>query len=124
MKLLFYLFLGGGLGTLFRYGIGKLIQPSSGLFPWHTLVANFMGCLFIGLFIGWLSKGDGMRNDIYLLATVGFCGGLTTFSTFSLESLQLLKSGHFLLFASYLTASLLGGLLFVVLGHFIVKGTL
>ena len=124
MKILFYLFFGGGLGTLFRFGIGKLIQSSSSLFPWHTIVANFIGCLLIGLFFGWLSKEDGLKNEIYFLASVGFCGGLTTFSTFSLESLQLLKSGHFLLFASYILASILGGILFIVLGHYIIKGTL
>lgn len=121
MKTWLFIFLGGGLGSLFRYLISKLIPFTKTGFPWPTLIANFIGCLLIGLLLGWALKTQSMRSDFYLFAAVGFCGGLTTFSTFSLENMAFLRSGDYLSFMLYTLLSLVGGLFFVVSGNLIFK---
>src|SRR6056300_49085 len=121
MKSLLYVFLGGGLGSLFRFLISKFISSSKNGFPWSTLLANYVGCLLIGVLLGWAIKNNTTRSDLYLLLVIGFCGGLTTFSTFSLEGLSFLKSGDYTIFISYSLASVLGGIAFVGLGHYLYR---
>jgi CrcB protein len=121
MKSLLYVFLGGGLGSLFRFLISKFISSSKNGFPWSTLLANYVGCLLIGVLLGWAIKNNTTRSDLYLLLVIGFCGGLTTFSTFSLEGLSFLKSGDYTSFISYSIASVLGGIAFVGLGHYLYR---
>jgi CrcB protein len=121
MRTFLFIFLGGGLGSLVRFIISKIISQPRGSFPWGTLFANYLGCLLIGLLLGWALKNDSLRSELYLLATVGFCGGLTTFSTFSMESLHFLKTGNYLIFLAYTLSSLIGGLCWVALGHYWIK---
>lgn len=121
MKSLLYVFLGGGLGSLFRFLLSKFLTTSKSGFPWSTLLTNFLGCLMIGILLGWAVKNNNLRSDLYLLLAVGFCGGLTTFSTFSLEGLSFLKSGDYLIFIIYTLASILGGVAFVGLGHYLFR---
>ena len=117
MKALLFVFLGGGLGSISRFLISKYIQVPKEGFPWATLLANFIGCFLIGLLLGLVIKNENLRSDFYLFAAVGFCGGLTTFSTFSMENILFLRSGDYLTFISYTLLSLIGGLVFVALGH-------
>ena len=121
MKSLVYVFLGGGLGSLFRFLLSKFITTSKNGFPWSTLFANFIGCLLIGILFGWAIKNNNLRSDLYLLLAVGFCGGLTTFSTLSLEGLSFLKAGDYTSFISYVVASVVGGIVFVALGHYLFR---
>ncbi|MDC0386843.1 fluoride efflux transporter CrcB [Flavobacteriaceae bacterium] len=121
MKNILLVFLGGGIGSIVRFLIGKFIQVPRNSFPWSTMLANFVGCFLIGLLIGWALKNGTERSDIYLFAAVGFCGGLTTFSTFSMENLFFLRTGDFGSFIGYTLLSILGGLLFVGLGHLLIK---
>ncbi|MBO4754735.1 MAG: fluoride efflux transporter CrcB [Bacteroidales bacterium] len=124
MRELLLVFLGGGLGSMLRYGI-KLMQnhlalnPLSTLgqtvFPWPTMVANVLGCLLIGIFYS-VSGRTGMSPEMRLFLTTGLCGGFTTFSTFSNESIDLLRTGHAGLFAAYILLTLLLGLGAVLLG--------
>ena len=121
MKSFFYVFIGGGLGSIFRFLISKLISVSKGGFPWPTIFANLIGCFLIGLLLGWVIKNNGERSELYFLLIVGFCGGLTTFSTFSNEGLLFLKSADYSNFLIYLLSSVIGGIAFVGLGYYIFR---
>lgn len=88
-------FLGGGLGSVARYGVGRYIQPLFRLtFPTGTLIVNLTASLILGLLMGWLTARYAERETYRLLIGVGFCGGLSTFSTFSADTLALLQQGR------------------------------
>lgn len=88
--------LGGALGALLRYGLGGWVQSQAALhatavFPWGTLAVNALGSLIIGGVMQLSTERALVSPEARLLLTTGFCGGLTTFSTFSLETLMLLR---------------------------------
>jgi len=74
MKTVLLIFLGGGIGSVFRYLTTKLIPIAKGAFPWPTLIVNLLGCLLIGLFIGWSLKTNSLRSNHYFFIAVGFFG--------------------------------------------------
>ena len=105
MKSLLLIFLGGGTGSVLRYLLTiSIYRQGTTNFPWGTFAVNILGCILIGVFY------------IRLMLTIGFCGGFTTFSTFSNESLQLLKSGLYPSFFTYIIGSVVLGILGVMLG--------
>ncbi len=116
MKIFLFIGLGGFLGSVLRYYMGLYIQERLQLdWPTGTFAVNFLGCLLIGmLFI--LSERTSIDQETRLMLAVGFCGGLTTFSSFSFETLNLLRNGQFLAALSYVGFSLLFGLLGVWAG--------
>lgn len=109
MKELFYVFLGGGVGSVLRYLFALAVTRGGNGWPWATLFVNVLGCLLIGIFGGWFSGTAGGR-EWRLLLTVGFCGGFTTFSTFCSEALGWLREGHYAVFFVYVAGSLCLGL--------------
>ena len=111
-------FLGGGTGSVLRYLVGLLIGSTA--FPWVTLAVNAVGSLAIGLFGGWAAR-FGWSEALRLSLTVGLCGGFTTFSTFSKESLALIESGSYGLFALYAAASIALGIAATALGFWLAK---
>jgi fluoride exporter len=93
-----YIFIGGGLGAVFRYLIGRVSTfVFDQNFPISTLVANFLACIIVGGFMYGLGDGKWMGFNLKPLIIVGFCGGLSTFSTFSFETIELIKSQHIML---------------------------
>ena len=97
---------GGGAGAVCRYLVGLIPLLRCGAFPLATLLINFLGSLCIGLIAQRAGSPQGRDPNLVLLLKVGFCGGFTTFSTFSLESLTLLEEGRMGLFALYAALSL------------------
>ncbi len=86
---------GGALGTLARYGLASASAPFSKTLPWGTIFINILGSFIIGFF-GTLTLSQGrypLSENARLFVMVGFCGGFTTFSTFSLQTLDLLRGG-------------------------------
>ena len=117
MKQLILVFLGGGIGTVLRFIISKLITHNDRGFPWSTFSANLIGCFIIGLISGYFFKTSSTnQSDILLFATVGICGGFTTFSTFAYENINFLKSGDFIFFITYTLGSFILGILMVYFG--------
>jgi len=108
-------FLGGGLGSLVRYGIGLYFSAQSTDFPLGTFVSNFLACLILGIFIG-IQLKENFQAQYGLLFITGFCGGFSTFSTFSGESLRLFQNQQIALGLIYIGGSIILGLLAVYLG--------
>ncbi len=122
MKQLLIVFIGGGLGTVMRFLIGKLIPYSGKGFPWNTFCANLLGCLLIGLLTGYfLRNSSENQSSLILFATIGFCGGFTTFSSFANENLSFIRSGDYAILLSYSLLSISTGILMVYLGILIDK---
>lgn len=109
-------FLGGGLGAVARYAIGRLLPVTaleSGHFPWSTFLANLLACIVLGVALSLISR-EGLSRTGQLLLVTGFCGGFSTFSTFAAELVGLLQSGHAATALLYLGGSLLFGMLSIV----------
>lgn len=97
--------IGGFFGAVCRYLLGKIPCQYAGDFPVNTFIANILGAVIIGIVFALTAKLGGSDSNTVLLLKTGFCGGLTTFSTFSLEGVNLLQEGHFCLFAAYAVLS-------------------
>ena len=120
MKQLLIVFIGGGIGTVFRYLISKLIPFSGNGFPWSTFSTNLIGCFIIGIISSYFFKTiSNDQSDIVIFSIIGFCGGFTTFSTYAYENLSLIESGDHLTFIIYSLISVIFGILMVYLGMII-----
>ena len=109
--------LGGALGAVLRYGVSEAVQPSRGSFPLATLIANVSGAFLLGLLATFLLERTDLSSQLRLGITVGILGAYTTFSTFSLETLDLLNDGEWPTAALYVAASVAGALLAVWAGQ-------
>jgi CrcB protein len=112
---------GAIVGVLGRFAIGELAKHYlPGPLPLGTVLINLLGCLVIGIVQTLFLDLAAIRREPQLLLAVGFCGGFTTFSTFSVETVQLLQAGHVGPALAYGALSLAGGLAAVLLGVAIV----
>ncbi len=117
-KNIFMVGAGSFVGGVLRYLISLSFKYSGG-FPWATFCVNVLGCLFIGLLWGVFSRIPNVSPFLVLFLSVGFCGGFTTFSTFSKESLTLAQSGNYLLLTIYIIGSVLLGIAASAAGYYL-----
>jgi fluoride exporter len=117
MRVIWYVALGGALGSTFRYLVGFAVQSRSGLnFPVGTLVVNLTGCLLLGFLIRYALATPAIPPEWRALLTTGLCGGYTTFSTFSYETVALIQDGDWRRGALYVGLSIVGSILGVMVG--------
>lgn len=104
--------LGSFIGGIGRFALGRFVQSAAhSVFPWGTFTVNILGSLLIGVLFGLSLKANLISTEWKLFLIIGICGGFTTFSSFSLENLELIKAGHLMQFFFYTTLSVLGGLM-------------
>ena len=113
-----YVAIGGALGAMLRYSLNYL--PVSTAFPFKTMIANIVGSFIIGVIAG-VADIKGVDERLSLLLKVGFCGGFTTFSTFSLETMTLIEKGDWGVAAIYATTSVIVCVLCCVAGITLAK---
>ena len=110
---------GSALGGVLRYLVSIGLAAQRG-FPWATLSVNVVGSFLIGFLSGLIARYCGGNGEsVRLFAVVGFCGGFTTFSTFSNETFRLIEGSQWLSAAVYVGVSVLAGLAAVFLGYLV-----
>jgi fluoride exporter len=104
---LILVFIGGGLGATARFGVGLIVHARnwSESFPWHTWLINVVGSFVLGVIVGMCAE----RPQWKLFLGVGLCGGFTTFSTFSVETLELLRVNRIGAAVGYVIGSVVTG---------------
>lgn len=113
--------IGGGLGALSRYGVGLLAARLFGTnFPWGTLIVNLSGCFLIGLSFTLAERGMNIMNPmVRLFFVTGYLGGLTTFSSYALETVNSLRTAtNMVTLANFFSNNIIGGTL-VFLGMWV-----
>jgi len=112
---------GGGLGACTRYGLSLIFRNQAFHLPVGTVVANLLGCLVIGLIAGADLRMPGLSPQARLFLATGFCGGLTTLSSFIYETTKISNTGDYAMSALYVALTLAGSSLCFALGVFITK---
>ena len=112
IRILLLIGIGGGIGSICRYLVQVLVtRYFASTFPAGTLLVNITGCFIIGLLFGLVNRHAWLTIEWRLFLITGICGGYTTFSSFSYESISLIREGNYLYFLSYVLLSVALGLL-------------
>jgi CrcB protein len=110
MRYLFVVGAGGAMGSISRYLLSQFIQGKTlSQFPFGTLTVNLIGCFFIGMIYA-ISTRSGSSAEVRLFFATGLCGGFTTFSAFSNETVAMLHDGQLLFAGTYIAVSVAGGI--------------
>jgi len=113
--------IGGAVGSVLRYLLGLIPFNESGVFPVNTLIVNIVGALAIGVITAVVARNSGVNDYLVLFMQVGVCGGFTTFSTFALETGDLISGGSVWLAILYVFLSVFFGVLAVFLPEIVLR---
>ena len=117
------IFIGGGLGSVTRYSLGAYFAKQiESIFPWGTLTINITASFILGLLMGFIFQRSGNYETQRLLVGIGFCGGFSTFSTFSLELFEMLRNGNSSIAILYVVASVFATLIAFWAAHLLLRG--
>ena len=107
---------GGAIGTLARAGLAEALPPRGGAWPWATFIVNLAGAFILGWVLTRLAERVAPSRHWRVFAGTGFCGALTTFSTFQIETFEFARDGHVALAVGYPAASIAAGMVLAVAG--------
>lgn len=114
--------LGGGLGAIARYLVGRLSVSAFGpSFPWGTFAVNVIGGFAMGLLVGWMAFKVTGGENLRLFLGVGVLGGFTTFSSFSIEALQMMERKAYITAFGYISGSVICAIFAVFIGLMIAR---
>jgi fluoride exporter len=114
--------LGGAIGAGFRYHLSRVAIGQLGhVFPWGTWLANLLGGLLTGILVGIVAHDGKVDEPLLLFLGVGVLGGFTTFSAFSLETVQMIERGDLLVAAAYAVSSVAGSVALLLAGLWLVR---
>ena len=123
--LIWYIAVGSAMGGVSRYVIGAALQQRFGLtFPVGTLVVNITGSLLLGFILRLALGGTQISPETRIFLTTGFCGGYTTFSTFSYDTAAMIESGQFRRATIYVTLSVVLSVLATFAGFALAQSAL
>ena len=112
---------GGALGTLARAGLSEALPHRAGQWPWATFIVNLVGAFILGWLLTRLAERTAPSRHWRFFAGTGFCGALTTFSTFQIETFDFVRDGHVGLAVAYPVASIAAGMALAVAGVLIAR---
>jgi CrcB protein len=116
MNLVWYVAVGSAVGGASRFALSSVIQQRAGTFPVGTLVVNITGSLILGFLMRYALGSTSVSAETRALLTTGFCGGYTTFSTFSYETVTLVQGGDYRRAATYVLVSVVVSLMATFVG--------
>lgn len=110
---------GGAIGASIRYAASMLLTQPNTQFPWPTWCVNLLGCFLAGIFYAFSVKYPVLQQETRLFLMIGVLGGFTTFSSFGLETFQLLRAEQFVLALSYVISSVILGVVLLAIGCYL-----
>jgi CrcB protein len=112
---------GGATGTLARAGLAEALPPRAGQWPWATFIVNLAGAFILGWLLTRLAERTAPSRTWRFFAGTGFCGALTTFSTFQVETFEFARDGHISLAVGYPATSICAGMALALVGVLIAR---